>query len=99
MRWLRSRVALLTTLLVLVSTVAVAAQVGTKHLSLRIASGGGGAVSAGGYTLVASIGQHDAGAQGAGGYVVAGGVLVAKPQATQQPPPPENKMYLPVVTK
>lgn len=101
----RSYVALAFAIFLLSTTVA-AAQGGTPNLSLRTAAGGGGAVSAGGYNLTSSIGQHDAGAQASGGYVVAGGVLVAKavsgpstPTPVVTPNPNDARIFLPVINK
>lgn len=95
----RARTITFTMLLLAFATTLISGQAGAKHLLLRTASGGGGVVSAGGYTLVSAIGQHDAGAQGAGNYVVAGGVLVAKPFATPPVGTPDSQIYLPVITR
>ncbi len=84
----------------LVATTIASAQNGAPNLALRVASAGGGSVTAGDYTLTSSVGQHDAGAQAAGAYVVAGGVLVAKPGAgPPATPTPASQNWLPVITR
>jgi hypothetical protein len=87
-------------MMLLVMIVLVSAQAGPKTLSLRVASGGGGVVNAGGYTLVGAIGQHDAGVRSSGTHLLAGGVLAfggGGDQPTPTPPPPTSRTWLPLI--
>ena len=60
----------------LLSTLIVQAQSGGPYdLSWSRIAGGGGASSGGGYTLVGTIGQHEAGTLSGGSYSLEGGFL------------------------
>lgn len=59
--------------------------------------GGGGAVTAGGYTLLSAVGQADAGAlNGPGGYSIVGGVLAV---GTGGSLVQDRKVYLPAAAR
>jgi len=65
-------------------------------LSWWTVDGGGGPVSGGGYTLVCTAGQPDAGSSLAGGgYTLTGGFWAGQPTVTA----PGHTMYFPVISK
>lgn len=59
--------------------------------------GGGGRVTAGGYSLVSALGQPDAGQTAAGIYTLTGGVLAAGGGGAVTVP--DMKVHLPLISK
>jgi hypothetical protein len=78
---------------------AVWAQTGGGYdLTWHTVDGGGGTVSGGGYTLMGTAGQPDAGAALTGsGYTLVGGFWW--PRTGGAPPPGQHDIYLPLVLR
>jgi hypothetical protein len=77
----------------------VLAQTGGGYdLSWSTIDGGGGSVSSGGYQLIGTIGQPDAGAAlTGGGYTLTGGFWPVASSGGVVPPP--YSVYLPLISK
>lgn len=65
---------------------------GGYEISWHTVDGGGGTSTGGAYTLDGTIGQHDAGSQSGGGYVLAGGFWAGLASALYS-------LFLPLVTR
>jgi len=92
-KWLIPMLILAT--LLLIATVVYAQ--GEYDLSWWTVDGGGETFSTGGdYSLGGAAGQHDAGLATGGTYSLAGGFW---PGGAVVKPPPQNDLYLPIITR